>query len=106
VPHRELALGLLGIGELVLDLLLAVDLLDRELDLEDVRRARLELLEVIEPWSMSVWPRTFVFMTGLRTNATGGIVRIAPEMAPRRPKPRKSPRVIGSFCNSAKTVPF
>ena len=48
MPHRELAVGLLGVRELVLDLLLAVDLLYRELDLEDVGRAWLELLEVVD----------------------------------------------------------
>src|SRR5918998_1418924 len=54
-----------------------------------------------QPVSTSVCPRTLVFMTGLRTNAAGGMVRMAPTMAPITPKPRKSARVMGSFCSSS-----
>src|SRR3712207_3783863 len=39
-------------------------------------------------------------------NATGGMVSTAPIIAPMTPKPRKSLRVIGSFCNSANFSPI
>src|SRR5215204_5134963 len=52
------------------------------------------------------WPRMLVLMIGSRINATGGMVSTAPTIAPITPKPRKSPRVIGSFCNSANFSPL
>jgi hypothetical protein len=54
----------------------------------------------------SDWPRMLVFIMGSRMNATGGMVRTAPTIAPMIPKPRKSPLVIGSFCNSANVLPL
>src|SRR5215213_8570270 len=54
----------------------------------------------------SDWPRMLAFIMGSRMNAAGGMVSIAPTMAPIIPKPKKSPRVIGSFCNSANFLPL
>src|ERR687885_113088 len=52
-------------------------------------------------WETSDSPKTFVFMSGPRIYAAGGIVRIAPTIALSTPKPRKSLRVMGSLCSSA-----
>src|SRR5215212_806368 len=59
-----------------------------------------------QPGLTSGWPRMLAFIMGSRMNAAGGMVSIAPTSAPMIPKPRKSPRVIGSFCNSANLVPL
>src|SRR5829696_8788775 len=52
------------------------------------------------------WPKTLAFMIGSRMNAAGGMVSMAPTIAPITPNPKKSPRVIGSFCNSANFLPL
>src|SRR5215213_4435998 len=54
----------------------------------------------------SDWPRMLAFIMGSRINAAGGMVSMAPTIAPSTPKPKKSPRVIGSFCNSANLLPL
>src|SRR5829696_8330719 len=59
-----------------------------------------------QPDPTSDSPSTSVLMIGLRTNAAGGMVSMAPTIAPITPNPEKSPRVIGSFCNSANFLPL
>ena len=59
-----------------------------------------------QPDPTSDSPSTSALMIGLRTNAAGGMVSMAPTIAPITPKPRKSLRVMGSFCSSATLRPF